>query len=288
MIKRVLQHFFKQKNVILLLILSIIVFFISIISPYLNSVFIDSLVFNSLNFKEIIIISIFIMFLNILGIVLTFFTSLLNVKIYNFTNFSILKEVFNNIYICKIEFLNKFDSSYLTQRVISDINIITNYVINTVKDIMFNFCILAFIIFTFLKIDRWLVIFIIFLIIPYSILYIKLKKPLQNAYKQKKENEGIFFNRIFDRVNQIQFTQTNSLYDKSIEKIQKSCKEYYFAYANKNINLLTVRISPIMKDYKIIKNLLEDNNFLLSGMTKKEYLNIDLENYVLYILDEEC
>lgn len=30
MIKRVLQHFFKQKNVILLLILSIIVFFISI------------------------------------------------------------------------------------------------------------------------------------------------------------------------------------------------------------------------------------------------------------------
>lgn len=188
MIKRVLQHFFKQKNVILLLILSIIVFFISIISPYLNSVFIDSLVFNSLNFKEIIIISIFIMFLNILGIVLTFFTSLLNVKIYNFTNFSILKEVFNNIYICKIEFLNKFDSSYLTQRVISDINIITNYVINTVKDIMFNFCILAFIIFTFLKIDRWLVIFIIFLIIPYSILYIKLKKPLQNAYKQKKEN----------------------------------------------------------------------------------------------------
>ena len=182
MIKRVLQHFFKQKNVILLLILSIIVFFISIISPYLNSVFIDSLVFNSLNFKEIIIISIFIMFLNILGIVLTFFTSLLNVKIYNFTNFSILKEVFNNIYICKIEFLNKFDSSYLTQRVISDINIITNYVINTVKDIMFNFCILAFIIFTFLKIDRWLVIFIIFLIIPYSILYIKLKKPLQNAY----------------------------------------------------------------------------------------------------------
>lgn len=129
MIKRVLQHFFKQKNVILLLILSIIVFFISIISPYLNSVFIDSLVFNSLNFKEIIIISIFIMFLNILGIVLTFFTSLLNVKIYNFTNFSILKEVFNNIYICKIEFLNKFDSSYLTQRVISDINIITNYVL---------------------------------------------------------------------------------------------------------------------------------------------------------------
>ena len=60
------------------------------------------------------------------------------------------------------------------------------------------------------------------------------------------------------------------------------------AYANKNINLLTVRISPIMKDYKIIKNLLEDNNFLLSGMTKKEYLNNDLENYVLYILDEEC
>lgn len=108
MIKRVLQHFFKQKNVILLLILSIIVFFISIISPYLNSVFIDSLVFNSLNFKEIIIISIFIMFLNILGIVLTFFTSLLNVKIYNFTNFSILKEVFNNIYICKIEFLMNF------------------------------------------------------------------------------------------------------------------------------------------------------------------------------------
>lgn len=35
MIKRVLQHFFKQKNVILLLILSIIVFFISIISAYL-------------------------------------------------------------------------------------------------------------------------------------------------------------------------------------------------------------------------------------------------------------
>lgn len=65
-------------------------------------------------------------------------------------------------------------------------------------------------------------------------------------------------------------------------------KKYYFAYANKNINLLTVRISPIMKDYKIIKNLLEDNNFLLSGMTKKEYLNNDLENYVLYILDEEC
>ena len=43
-----------------------------------------------------------------------------------------------------------------------------------------------------------------------------------------------------------------------------------------------------MTEPKIIKNLLEDNNFLLSGMTKKEYLNNDLENYVLYILDEEC
>lgn len=287
MIKRVLQHFFKQKNVILLLILSIIVFFISIISPYLNSVFIDSLVFNSLNFKEIIIISIFIMFLNILGIVLTFFTSLLNVKIYNFTNFSILKEVFNNIYICKIEFLNKFDSSYLTQRVISDINIITNYVINTVKDIMFNFCILAFIIFTFLKIDRWLVIFIIFLIIPYSILYIKLKKPLQNAYKQKKENEGIFFNRIFDRVNQIQFTQTNSLYDKSIEKIQKSCKEYYpyieksnrisilFSSIDSFLIIIFQSIMIIFCGIKILKGSMTIGNFTMINM----YFNLFVKNF---------
>lgn len=287
MIKRVLQHFFKQKNVILLLILSIIVFFISIISPYLNSVFIDSLVFNSLNFKEIIIISIFIMFLNILGIVLTFFTSLLNVKIYNFTNFSILKEVFNNIYICKIEFLNKFDSSYLTQRVISDINIITNYVINTVKDIMFNFCILAFIIFTFLKIDRWLVIFIIFLIIPYSILYIKIKKPLQNAYKQKKENEGIFFNRIFDRVNQIQFTQTNSLYDKSIEKIQKSCKEYYpyieksnrisilFSSIDSFLIIIFQSIMIIFCGIKILKGSMTIGNFTMINM----YFNLFVKNF---------
>lgn len=287
MIKRVLQHFFKQKNVILLLILSIIVFFISIISPYLNSVFIDSLVFNSLNFKEIIIISIFIMFLNILGIVLTFFTSLLNVKIYNFTNFSILKEVFNNIYICKIEFLNKFDSSYLTQRVISDINIITNYVINTVKDIMLNFCILAFIIFTFLKIDRWLVIFIIFLIIPYSILYIKLKKPLQNAYKQKKENEGIFFNRIFDRVNQIQFTQTNSLYDKSIEKIQKSCKEYYpyieksnrisilFSSIDSFLIIIFQSIMIIFCGIKILKGSMTIGNFTMINM----YFNLFVKNF---------
>lgn len=287
MIKRVLQHFFKQKNVILLLILSIIVFFISIISPYLNSVFIDSLVFNSLSFKEIIIISIFIMFLNILGIVLTFFTSLLNVKIYNFTNFSILTEVFNNIYICKIEFLNKFDSSYLTQRVISDINIITNYVINTVKDIMFNFCILAFIIFTFLKIDRWLVIFIIFLIIPYSILYIKLKKPLQNAYKQKKENEGIFFNRIFDRVNQIQFTQTNSLYDKSIEKIQKSCKEYYpyieksnrisilFSSIDSFLIIIFQSIMIIFCGIKILKGSMTIGNFTMINM----YFNLFVKNF---------
>ena len=108
-------------------------------------------------------------------------------------------------------------------------------------------------------------------------------------YKKNNKIEGV----VVAQQDSSKFINSSKLTFISIPKnifsnMLHEMKKYYFAYANKNINLLTVRISPIMKDYKIIKNLLEDNNFLLSGMTKKEYLNNDLENYVLYILDEEC
>lgn len=108
-------------------------------------------------------------------------------------------------------------------------------------------------------------------------------------YKKNNKIEGV----VVAKQDSSKFINSSKLTFISIPKnifsnMLHEMKKYYFAYANKNINLLTVRISPIMKDYKIIKNLLEDNNFLLSGMTKKEYLNNDLENYVLYILDEEC
>lgn len=80
MLKYVLKQFFNNKKSFILIVILLITFIITSISPYLTGLFVDFLISNK-NRQLVVYLSILIMVIGIMGILLSYLKNIMTVKI---------------------------------------------------------------------------------------------------------------------------------------------------------------------------------------------------------------
>lgn len=226
MFKYVLKKFFSQAGSYFFVLMTLLSFVITSINPFLNGKFIDFLVYN-INVDKIFCFSVLIMLVGILGVLISYFTNVQSIKIMNNTSFGLLHETLKDIEHTKLNIIEKIDSSYMTQKLISDVNLISNFVIANFITVFLNILAIIGIIGIFLYVDTQLLIIAILLLIPYIFIYAKIKNPLYTAFVKKKEAESCYFSDIYSQINQVFNIQINSSFDESSSFIQKAYFNYF-------------------------------------------------------------
>lgn len=211
MFKYIFKYIFMNKiKFVIYILISLLLWAISIYIPILNSNFIDTLTFNHEIYKIKIII-ILIVILSLVNLFLSYFFSVLNYKIITTLMYNVSNSILTHIQSIPISFSYSFKSGYLSQRILTDSNIISNFTISSIKDILIKSLTFIFSFIILLKINIKLGIILIALIPIYIIIYSLFKVPMYKSNKLYKEAENNYFEEINSQIECIKFLKINSL-----------------------------------------------------------------------------
>lgn len=195
------------------------------IVPYLNAYFIDFLVCGE-RIREAVKLALIMATIGLTGTIISYITNLIMKKLINLTFYEILNECIKNTLHTKLRIIESLDSSYLTQRLFTDVNTITNFVISNYLSIFFNGFILIWIIILFINIDLILTVFSFILILLYIVIYIRLKNPLYESSINKKEADSIYYQTINDQLKSLNHIQTNVMFKQSMDAMRNFFDTY--------------------------------------------------------------
>ena len=112
MFKYVLKKMSKEREAIPFIIMILLSFSISTVSPYLNGMFIDFLTYNR-NIKDVFTFAIVIAVVGIGGSVLSFYANIISIKIMTKTSYSVLYEYTQRILRTDLMCIERFKASLL-------------------------------------------------------------------------------------------------------------------------------------------------------------------------------
>lgn len=202
MFKYVLHRFFKNKKSYLLIVIIIITFLIMSISPYLTGSFVDFMI-NNKDVHRVVYLSSIIMLIGIVGVVLAYCKNTLSVKITSQVSFDLLRDITKPFEKVKLSVVETIDSTYLTQQINTDVNVITGFVISNIIPVFMNVVLAMAIICLFISINKYLLVLMVVLIAPYIILYANMHQPLYEKFLDKKEADSKFFSKFSSQICQI-------------------------------------------------------------------------------------
>ena len=128
MLKYVLKQFFNNKKSFILIVILLITFIITSISPYLTGLFVDFLISNK-NRQLVVYLSILIMVIGIMGILLSYLKNIMTVKITSKVSFDMLSDITQYFERVRLEIVEKNDPIYVTQQINTDVNVLSGFVI---------------------------------------------------------------------------------------------------------------------------------------------------------------
>ncbi|WP_346867178.1 ABC transporter ATP-binding protein [Clostridium sp. UBA1353] len=261
-------------KIIIMLALSIFVSIISIIDPYIVSVYMDTLIYNieNLNIQEFVLV---IVILNLLDLILKYISNIIMVIVSNKAVFNMIYDIFEHIKRLSIEYLRSKDMVYLNQRVNTDCNEIIMFVINNILNIFLNAITIIVISIMIININ-FKISLTLFSVIPlYFICYSFYKKKLYKYSNEVKEIQNVYFSRLTDQLKSIRMIKLNSCFNFFSELMIDSFNRFFkknlrASICNSNFNAFGNVISSIstlillfMGFYEIYKGNLTIGEFLV-------------------------
>lgn len=225
MFKHILKKFFQNRLSFIFTFIIMLTFLITSISPYLTGAFVDFLVINK-DEKKVIFLAALIMSVGIIGILLAYVKNMMSVKITSQVSFNLLQDITKYLKRVKLEIIETKDPMYLAQQISTDVNVTTGFVISNYITIFLNLFLAVGIVYLFCSINLILLIMMISLIIPYIILYIKMRGPLYQKFLEKKDADSKFFSKLSSQICQIFNIQLHSLYESSNKEFNRTFLQY--------------------------------------------------------------
>lgn len=200
-----IKPYFKKniKSIIILSIISIVYTLLALITPYYNGAFLDILI-SKPNLESVLHFAYFIIFLGFFSSINNYFYSLLKVKVINVMSCDIMNNMIQHLRKISLLKFNKYDPTYLNQRVNSDsIALVTFYIENYLSVFLNMFMICTITLFIY-KINTYILVLSLMFIPLYIFLYFRLKRPLFKASYKFKEANNKYMNDINEqyRINE--------------------------------------------------------------------------------------
>ena len=219
--KYVLSKMVKQKEAAFFVVMIVLSFIAASATPYLNGKFVDLLTVSK-DVSLIVQFAFIIIGIGVLGAVLSYFANLTTVKVVTKTTMTLIFDGMENFLKTDLIIAEKFKSSYITQRLFQDTNVITTFVLSNFLSIFLNGVLIVGVLLCFFMINPLLCIVVIIVIVPYIVLFRTLKVPLLKSSEQKKEADTLFFGNIHSIIEQILDIQLNSRFSEAKREGEES------------------------------------------------------------------
>ena len=276
MVRYVLLEMRKQWEFFPFVFMLLASFFLSVISPYLNGVFLDFLTYNHV-IEEVLKFSVLIATVGILGAIMSYFANMATTKILTKTAFSLLFKLTTHIEHMKLRYIEKQNAAYVTQRIFNDVIQVTTFVISNFLAAILYLIQMVGIAILFLYINPLLLILVVILLIPYILLFCLMKEPLYESLKQKKEADNSIFGNLASQINNVFYTQLNSSFEQN-DKTFRQEFSYYLPHvlkANRLSYLFSSTDSVISTIFQSLMFIFGGIQIIYGKMSIGEFLMIN-------------
>ena len=276
MVRYVLLEMRKQWEFFPFVFMLLASFFLSVISPYLNGVFLDFLTYNHV-IEEVLKFSVLIATVGILGAIMSYFANMATTKILTKTAFSLLFKLTTHIEHMKLRYIEKQNAAYVTQRIFNDVIQVTTFVISNFLTAILYLIQMVGIAILFLYINPLLLILVVILLIPYILLFCLMKEPLYESLKQKKEADNSIFGNLASQINNVFYTQLNSSFEQN-DKTFRQEFSYYLLHvlkANRLSYLFSSTDSVISTIFQSLMFIFGGIQIIYGKMSIGEFLMIN-------------
>lgn len=276
MVRYVLLEMRKQWEFFPFVFMLLASFFLSVISPYLNGVFLDFLTYNHV-IEEVLKFSVLIATVGILGAIMSYFANMATTKILTKTAFSLLFKLTTHIEHMKLRYIEKQNAAYVTQRIFNDVIQVTTFVISNFLTAILYLIQMVGIAILFLYINPFLLILVVILLIPYILLFCLMKEPLYESLKQKKEADNSIFGNLASQINNVFYTQLNSSFEQN-DKTFRQEFSYYLPHvlkANRLSYLFSSTDSVISTIFQSLMFIFGGIQIIYGKMSIGEFLMIN-------------
>lgn len=216
----------KLKILIFFVVIACLTTLFSIILPYFNGLFIDELISNP-KIETIVNYAIFIAVLQGAFLIINYLYGILDTKIRLDLSYKVYEDIITHIQKIPYIIFKKFNSSYLNQRINTDITRLWNFFLGYFINIFIQIIFLLLLLILIFNLNIYFFIATLILIPIYIGIYIWSKKPLYEHGLDSKEKSAKYFKTGTEQIEMADEIKANSLYLSSIKWLKKSFKEYY-------------------------------------------------------------
>lgn len=213
-----------KKNIsamIIIFFIQLLALIISMITPYFNGIFIDLLT-SAQDITEIYGFILLVICISLIGIAINFIYGLLLLKLKNHIGFELNVKILKHLERIPIEIFERFNPTYLSQRVKGDSETIINFWISYIFTTLMNAFAIIIILVLLFKINFSLFIISLIFIPLYCIIYFLLKKPLYKKKLESTEASDIFYGEINDLYIRNREIKTEVMFDLEINCLYNS------------------------------------------------------------------
>lgn len=216
----------NKYKIILFIVIKLLNSLIIIITPYLIGNFLDNLIYSN-DIKSIYIFTGTLLSILFIGYIINYLGDIIFNKLYLQINYSLNKKIIDKINRSSFINITKYESSYLSQRIIDDSNIIISFILNNVIDIIVNLISLIIVTVSIFMINKKVSFFLICLLPLNYIIYLLFKNLLYKSNFKLLESKNMYFSIVNEDVNNIYFLKSNSLYNKFINRMECRYRNLY-------------------------------------------------------------
>lgn len=202
----------RKKEIFIILFLQTLASLTTLIAPYINGRFVDVLV-SSQEYRDILLFTAIAFFISFFGIMTGYIFRIIQLKVKSYMSFELNLKIIEHIQRIPIEKFEKFESTYMNQRIRGDCETVTNFWMSNFMSAILNVIILISMSILLIKLNRALFLIIIIFIPIYCFIYILMRKPLYVKGLESTESSNLFVSKLNELYERSREIKTDVLFD---------------------------------------------------------------------------
>lgn len=231
---------------------------ISVVSPYVNGLFIDCISYGGLP-QSVVKLAVLTIMLGLFSIVLSYISQLFTAKLKTKFSYELTVSLISHVQRAPLLVVQKLDPAYLTSRITGDVDVVLSFFLNNIVSFFLSILVALISLFILFQLNMTLFIVSLCCIPAYVTLYFALKGPLFKSRKKYIEIKNKFTAKITEQLNLVEEIKTEGNYEKSQGRIKSTFGNVFRLY------LKAIRISTSFSSIDAIISLVFQSFNLIWG-----------------------
>lgn len=193
--------------------------------PYLSGRLIDILVYSD-DFAKLLNYCLYIAAISVIRLLLSYCIGIIYAGMFVNTSYGISRFVVHHIHDCPVSKTDRIDPAYYNQRISQDAGAIVEFSVSTIVGVLstaIEFTAAVAIIFT---ISPLIALITVILLSAYILFYCLLRKPLYERGRLNREDQAVYFSKMYEQLHYTKFVKAHSLKSFFLERLHYSFNKF--------------------------------------------------------------